>query len=421
MATSFSDGAKVKPAVPKLINVRDLVPEIPGRTYATHGVDKYPAKMVPHLARYAIMQISSAGETVFDPFCGCGTVLVEARLTGRRGIGIDVNPVAVLLAQVKTLTFDVVKFMGVAASVVQSATRMPSKAVPSDPEWLSFWFTQGTLGKLRQLRRAIWRNQTISSRYRDLLLACLVISVRQCSIADPRSPKPFISKRARATRVGKHFDAYKIFMLTVKKFCSAATDLKELMPRAAIAPHAFRGDARQISRAMIGSIDAVVTSPPYLSAQDYYRSSKLELAISGLWETGMTEILGKDIIGSGRGGLFRLAQMRSRSRRHIGVTVPKLSFRSHAIVADYLHDMRTMLRRLHGCLRVGGSCCLIIGDSTIEGTYLPVHRWFIELARTAGFHLDRHEIDLIRDRRVPPKREGHASVIDREHLLFLSK
>ena len=41
------------------------------------------------------------GDWVLDPFCGGGTVLVEARLSGRRAWGRDLNPLAVDVCRVK--------------------------------------------------------------------------------------------------------------------------------------------------------------------------------------------------------------------------------------------------------------------------------------------------------------------------------
>ena len=155
-------GAKVRAIVPRLINVRDLVPEISVRTYATHGIDKYPAKMVPQMAHYAISAISRRGELVFDPFCGCGTVLVEATLLGRHSVGIDVNPVAVLLARSKAAIFDVWKFDDLAHSVVDDANCAGEVTAFEEPAWLPYWFTPRTLNKLRQLRHQIWRGLALS-------------------------------------------------------------------------------------------------------------------------------------------------------------------------------------------------------------------------------------------------------------------
>ena len=62
---------------------------IPARTYLTHGFDRYPAKMIPHLARWAIERYSVPGEAVLDPFCGSATTGVVALKNNRKFVGID--------------------------------------------------------------------------------------------------------------------------------------------------------------------------------------------------------------------------------------------------------------------------------------------------------------------------------------------
>ena len=48
------------------------------------------------------MKFTKEGEVVLDPFCGCGTTLVEAKLHNRKAIGVDLNPIAVLMSKAKT-------------------------------------------------------------------------------------------------------------------------------------------------------------------------------------------------------------------------------------------------------------------------------------------------------------------------------
>jgi site-specific DNA-methyltransferase (cytosine-N4-specific) len=70
--------------------------------YLTHGLHPYPARMVPQIARRLLRRFASKNDVVLDPFCGSGGVLVEARLAGLNSIGIDINPLACLLAEVKS-------------------------------------------------------------------------------------------------------------------------------------------------------------------------------------------------------------------------------------------------------------------------------------------------------------------------------
>ncbi len=68
----------------------------------THNFYRYPARMSPNLAQEVIAQMTSPDDVVLDPFMGGGTTIVEALASGRRSIGIDLNPLATFVATVKT-------------------------------------------------------------------------------------------------------------------------------------------------------------------------------------------------------------------------------------------------------------------------------------------------------------------------------
>lgn len=68
----------------------------------THSFYRYPARFSPQFARTAIEAFTQPGDTVFDPFMGGGTTVVEALALGRRCIGSDLNPLAKFLARAKT-------------------------------------------------------------------------------------------------------------------------------------------------------------------------------------------------------------------------------------------------------------------------------------------------------------------------------
>ena len=72
-------------------------------TAFTHDYHRYPAKFIPQIVRKLIENYAPSGaQVVCDPFGGCGTTLVEAKLLGHKRIGFDINPVANLITQTKT-------------------------------------------------------------------------------------------------------------------------------------------------------------------------------------------------------------------------------------------------------------------------------------------------------------------------------
>jgi len=68
----------------------------------THNFYRYPARFSPAFARAVMLAFSQPGETVFDPFMGGGTTLVEAAVLGRRAVGTDINPLAAFVTRAKT-------------------------------------------------------------------------------------------------------------------------------------------------------------------------------------------------------------------------------------------------------------------------------------------------------------------------------
>ena len=71
----------------------------------THGIHLYPARMHPEIARRIISKYAHTGDVIFDPFMGSGGVLLESILHGNNTVGLDINPLAVLISKVKTTIF----------------------------------------------------------------------------------------------------------------------------------------------------------------------------------------------------------------------------------------------------------------------------------------------------------------------------
>lgn len=68
----------------------------------THNFYRYPARFSPEFVRHVVTEFSRADDVVLDPFMGGGTTIVEALASGRRAIGVDLNPLACFIARAKT-------------------------------------------------------------------------------------------------------------------------------------------------------------------------------------------------------------------------------------------------------------------------------------------------------------------------------
>ena len=73
----------------------------------THYLFRFPAKFHPPIVKTLIETYSTPGDRVLDPFCGSGSMLVEAVIAGRHAVGSDLDPVASFVPRVKTHRYDI--------------------------------------------------------------------------------------------------------------------------------------------------------------------------------------------------------------------------------------------------------------------------------------------------------------------------
>jgi hypothetical protein len=99
--------------------------------YASHALHAFAAKFPPQLPRVFIEGLTQKGETVMDPMMGSGTAIVEAFLCGRRAVGFDIDPLALMICGVKTHPVDLLEATWAGKRVVSSAIKLLQRAVPS--------------------------------------------------------------------------------------------------------------------------------------------------------------------------------------------------------------------------------------------------------------------------------------------------
>ena len=227
--------------------------------------------MVSKLADRLVDEFASRGTSVLDPFCGSGAVLRAAHNRGLRVTGVDLNPLAELYCSVKLDSFDVSTSTMLARRWIDAAKSESLQHAPERKD-LSYWFTPATLRKLEALRLTGQRLELRRDKEGKALLLAFVLAVRLCSRADQRSPKPFISKTAKVTRGGKHFDPFIIVPQLLYELAITYGG-KQQNGRWTF----LNRDIRHPNAAgLLAGHSHVITSPPYINAQDYYRNFKLE-------------------------------------------------------------------------------------------------------------------------------------------------
>ena len=212
--------------------------------------------MIAHLASSLVGRYTNDATHLLDPFCGSGAVLRAASLDGIPVTGIDVNPFGVLLSSVKLEGFNMMRAMCLTETLLDATN--DNRELPVEWDSKEYWFTIATLRKFERLRYRAFEMDLGSSNAGCAVLLAFALSVRQCSRADQRSPKPFISKNARNSRKGQHFDP----VVTISRLLNELGELYGRRRRDIEVQVLHKDISDSATKQFVRRCSHVITSPP---------------------------------------------------------------------------------------------------------------------------------------------------------------
>jgi hypothetical protein len=364
----------------------------PDRTHV-HGFHTYPARMHPVTAARLVEAVSAPAATILDPFCGSGTVLVEAMIAGRRAIGTDLNPLAVLLARLKTSAPDeataadlVAAAREVSAFANDRRVRRAGATRRYPPEDVAL-FEPHVLLELDSLRAGVdARPDRATVEALGLVLSAILVKVSRRS-SDT-------SEVASSRRIAAGYPA-RLFVRKTEELARRLAELRRLLPADARAARVELDDATRLTTVKASTIDAIVTSPPYVGTYDYLAQHALRLRWLGI--DARTFAAGE--MGSRR----RYAPLEPRAAREA-----------------WGRELAATLRAMARVCRKGARAALVMADSGARGEALRADALLAETARPAGLELiarasqERPHFhgDTARAFRDVPRRE-HAVVLEK--------
>lgn len=243
-----------------------------------HGFHVYPARAHPVTARRLIEDLVPPGGVVLDPFCGSGTVLVEAMLAGRAAIGTDLNPIAVMLARAKTFPRNperTAALVAAARGVTEFAERRriakagATRRLPKEDVAV---FSPHVLLELDGLRAGIGEAPPETRPELSLVLSSILVKM-----SDRRGDT---SEATVAKRIGAGYPS-KLFVKKTEELARRFDEFFRLLdapPRARV----HEDDATQLKKIEDASIDGLITSPPYVGTYDYLTHHELRMRWLGL-------------------------------------------------------------------------------------------------------------------------------------------
>jgi DNA modification methylase len=403
--------------------------------YATHQIHSFPAKFPPQLPRKFIENLTLPGEVVLDPMLGSGTTLLEAALTGRRGIGFDIDPLALLITKVKTSSLDADKAYSLGKEVIRRAAAAIAhnkheleneillRWEPESKAFIDMWFLQQTQLELYALIREIDRiyDERIKDFLRLVFSAIIITKSGGVSLAldlahtRPHRAKIVTSKNGAIIfgeeNAGKDSPRLrhttKTLRTTLEEFEKRLrVNLKGLAnaPVYDFTPRISMGNAQSIPLSD-NSIDLIVTSPPYASnAIDYMRAHKFTLVWLGYPIKQLTQKR-NEYIGGESSVDFNFEEMPEFTSKVIS-TIAQLDAKKGLTLHRYYSEMHRVLKEMFRLLKPGKTAIVVVGTSIMRGSDTETQNCLADIGKEIGFQIPEIGVrTLDRDKRMLPAGE----------------
>lgn len=403
------------------ISFRNEVEGIPSTTYLTHSIYYYPAKFIPHVVKYAIEHYSNVGDTVVDCYAGSGTVGLEAYIANRNCYLLDLSPLLNHIMPIKIvcdknlLSKDVMKkyLDEIIASDEYSFT----------PEWttIDYWYDKDILDFLKH--KWGWIKNSENNTYIRIIEAELIRLSKYFSYAEHKMPKLFRSKQKRefmhnllATDWKSKFNS-----MLIDGVMSNLEDINLFISLTAkINPTVkyFGGvDTPNYTIPTDQKFDLLITSPPYMQAQEYLRTIKMDLFWLGHSEKEIKELAKLEIPYRKPDNIIHTKTL-DIIRENV-----KDNTKLNELLDSYFCYTIRGLEVVMSHIKKGGKACIFIGNPTVDGKIVEIWRILAEYFMDRGFKFIEVFDDEIKARQLfgSSRNNKNPDGMKSEYFLVLEK
>jgi DNA modification methylase len=359
--------------------------------YITHGYHRYPAKFIPQIVARLVEKYTEEGDLIVDPFGGCGTTLVESKVMCRPSIGVDINPVAVLITKAKKTSIEPAKIEEQFLKLKEKIDSFNKNTKVETPKHdrIDYWFKPEEKRKIAFLFSEI--SKIKDQDIRDFFYCGFSNILKNCSIWLQKSNKPTRDLKKKPA------DPFVAFLRQIKAMLRGNADFFNLLQEKKclkISCKVYCADARKIPTKS-NSVSLVVTSPPYVTSYEYADLHQL----TALWfeYTKNLSDFRKRFIGTSHNGVKEIL-LNSKIGEKIQQDLEKKNKKLAKEVAIYFSEMNQCFGEMKRMLKKGGRSCIVIGDTRLKGVEILNAEVFVEQLQNLGFKVD----DIIK-REIPSK------------------
>jgi len=401
----------------------------------SHKIHDYPAMFIPQLARKIINEFTEEGDTILDIFSGSGTTIVESKILNRNGIGIDLNPLAILISKVKTTQIKKNTILDSYKIFLKNYENMDNNFEIKKFSNINFWFDTTVIKIFSKLYKVIeqFENEDIKNLYK-VAFSSIIRKLSYCKHSGFKMHKD----KKKEEIIYNENSILNDFHVSLLKVAKSVSDFSNITNKSTTT--IITGDSRTCK--IETDVDLIITSPPYGDSKTtvaYGQFSKLQSLWLGLIsenEKGHVENIDKELLG----GIIKLIdiddkiiyksqslfQAISTMKYTLDLKEKKNINRIRDVLSFYI-DLDKAMKQQTKYLKLNKYSIYIVASRTVKNIQLNTDIIIAELGRKYGLELESIFYRAIVNKRMPYSvsatniKGETCPTMDRESIVVLKK
>ena len=367
----------------------------------THCFHAYPAIMIPQIARRLLQKYGSSAKTLFDPYCGSGTSLVEANVRDINAIGTDLNPLARLIAKTKTTSVDIQTlslylkdFNDYSFNFQFNIQKSVSIVIPQFNN-INFWFNENAQEKLFLIKKYI--DNIKQPKIKNFFLTAFSETVRESSLTKKGEFK--LVRIPEEKREQFNPDSFGIMLSKLSRNKAGLLNFIKQKQNGSNSKIYNFNTVNSVPKDIISeeSIDIIITSPPYGDSRTtvaYGQYSRLANQWMGIKDASNVD---KSLMGGVKYNsnfIFDSIHLQETLEK-----IDKKDSKRRQEVESFFIDYKNSIDNVSKTLKKKGIVCYVVGNRTVKDINIPTDVITKDFFEENGF---KHLETIVRN--IPNKR-----------------
>ncbi len=395
----------------------------------THCFHAYPAMMIPQIARRLLLKYGTYAKTLFDPYCGSGTSLVEANVKGINAAGTDLNPLARLIAETKTTPIDIQTlnlylkdFNNYTFNFQFGIQNYDSIVLPKFTN-IDYWFNNSAKKKLSIIKNYI--DHVEPREIRKYFLTAFSETVRESSLTKKGEFKLVRIPKEKIKQYNP--DSFRIMLSKLLRNKAGLIDFMKVKQNNSISKIYDFNTVNNIPTDIIpdNSIDIVITSPPYGDSRTtvaYGQYSRLANQWMGINDASSVD---KNLMG---GTLYTSnIAFNSSILQETLEKIDNIDTKRRLEVESFFIDYNNSIKNVSKTIKKNGFACYVVGNRTVKNINIPMDLITKDFFENNGFKHIETVVRNIPNKRMPSKNSPtnipgkKSSTMKNEYIVICEK